>query len=177
MAQSGTDVDIRSSGSDVRSYLRAGLHLLPLALIAAVVAGYALRLVHPPTLWLDEAMLIVNVRDIAWRNLFAPLPFYDQAAPIAYVALLKLIHGLAGLHEALLRLPSLAALLVTLALIARLPGTCRTTRVLAAALLAGSFVTARIATDVKPYMFEALFAFAMMIALSLIHISEPTRLH
>ncbi|MFY0614396.1 MAG: hypothetical protein JXQ99_22900 [Hyphomicrobiaceae bacterium] len=164
MAQSGTDVDIRSSQTEWRSHLQAGLRLLPLVLVAAVAIGYALRLIHPATLWLDEAMLFVNVRDIAWHELLAPLPFYDQAAPVAYIALLKLIHSLAGLQESLLRLPSFLALLATFALITRLPDTCRTTRILMAALLAGSFVTARIATDAKPYMFEALFAFAMMIA-------------
>ena len=109
-------------------------------------------------------MLFVNVRDIAWHELFHPLPFYDQTAPFAYIALLKAIESIVGLQETVLRLPSWLALIATFALIARLPETGRTTRILIAALIAGSFVTARIVTDAKPYMFEALFAFAMMIA-------------
>ncbi len=139
-----------------------GLHHLPLVLIAAVVMGLAWRFVDPPTLWFDEAMLFVNVRDIRWRELFMPLPFYDQVAPVAYIALLKGIYSVTGLQEAALRLPSWLALVATLALIARLPDVDRTTRILTAAMVAGSILTARLATDAKPYMLEVMFAFAMI---------------
>lgn len=164
MSRTETDIGARSDGIAGQLVLARAGQLLPLALIALVAAGYALRLIDPPTLWFDEAMLFVNVRDIAWRELFVPLPFYDQVAPVAYIALLKAIHAVAGLSEAALRLPSWLALIATFAVIARLPDTDRTTRLIAAALLAGSFVTARIVTDAKPYMFEALAAFTMMVA-------------
>lgn len=164
MSRTETDIGARSDGIAVQQLLARACELLPFALIAAVAAGYAARFIDPPTLWFDEAMLFVNVRDIAWHELLQPLPFYDQVAPIAYIALLKAIHGVAGLTEAALRLPSWLALIATFALIARLPDTDRATRLIVAALLAGSFVTARIATDAKPYMFEALAAFAMIVA-------------
>ena len=165
MAQTGIHTTsqghVRIASTPSRFVRRYACHL-PLAFIAALVAAYACRLIAPPTLWLDEAMLYVNVRDISWSGLFSPLPFYDQASPVAYTALLKLIHIFAGLNEALLRLPSWLALIATFTLIARLPDTNRTVRIFTAALLAGSFVTARIVTDAKPYMLEAMFAFALL---------------
>lgn len=164
MSRTETDIGAGADGINGQQVLVRAGQLLPLALIALVVAGYAARFIDPPTLWFDEAMLFVNIRDIAWHELFRPLPFYDQVAPIAYIALLKAIHAVAGLSEAALRLPSWLALIATFAVIARLPDTDRATRLIAAALLAGSFVTARIVTDAKPYMFEALAAFAMMVA-------------
>ena len=137
---------------------------LPLLAIAAVIAAYALRLLSPPTFWLDEAMLAVNIQTIAWSELLDPLPFYDQIAPLAYVTLLKAIHTAAGLNEALFRLPSFLALVASLALIARLPDADRTTRITAAALLVGGFTTVRLATDAKPYLFEVFFALALITA-------------
>jgi len=142
----------------------SAMALLPLLAIAGVLAAYALRLVFAPTLWLDEAMLVVNVRTIAWSDLFSPLPFYDQVAPLAYIALLKVIDSLGGLNEGLLRLPSFLALLGSLTLIARLPGTQTTTRLIMGAMLAGSFVTVRLATEAKPYMLEVFFAIALITA-------------
>ncbi|MCB1510754.1 MAG: hypothetical protein KDJ36_07605 [Hyphomicrobiaceae bacterium] len=139
-------------------------HAAAVALIAAMIAGYASRLITPPTLWFDEAMLLVNVRDIDWSGVFRPLPLYDQVAPMGYVALLKAIFTLGGLNEALLRLPSLLALAGAIWLAALLPETTRTVRVVTAAVIAGSFVVARAATDAKPYTFDIACAMALIVA-------------
>jgi len=140
------------------------LHALPMMIIAAVAAGYGARLLMPPTLWFDEAMLLSNVRDMAWSALLQPPPYYDQTAPLGYIALLKVIYGLFGLNEGLLRLPSWLALAGSLALIFRLPDLDRTARLVACAVLAGSFVVARVATDAKPYMFDVFFGLALIMA-------------
>lgn len=144
--------------------MTAAVQAVAAGLVAAVVIGYASRLIAPPTLWFDEAMLLVNVREIAWRDVLRPLPFYDQVAPLGYVALLKAIHTLGGLDEALLRLPALLALVLALWLTALLPETSRTVRLVTAGVIAGSFVVARVATDAKPYTIDIACAMALIVA-------------
>jgi len=63
------------------------------------------------SLWFDEATYFVNVRDIDWKNLASPLPFYDQVAPPGSTFILKTIYSIFGLNEYALRLPSLLAYL------------------------------------------------------------------
>lgn len=160
----GSTPSVNPSRPAATVLLQRFFEFLPVVLIAAVVCASALRLFSPTTLWLDEAMLVANVRAISWADVLNPLPFYDQIAPLAYVTLLKVIYSLAGLSETMLRLPSWLALIGSLVLIARLPGLDRATRLVAAAMIVGSFTTVRIATDAKPYMFEVLFALALMSA-------------
>jgi hypothetical protein len=75
-----------------------------------VVVGVALRLFafgRNPSLWIDEAMLALNVVGRDFAGLFAP---------VGYLLVAKLCHVLGGSSEFALRLPSLLASLTSLAL-------------------------------------------------------------
>ena len=138
-----------------------GLVIIVAGLLVAHLARIAVR---PTTFWLDEAMLIVNVQAIGWGELLRPLPLYDQAAPLLYLALLKAVHAIAGLSETALRLPSWLAAAGAVALAFALPRLSWTERCLVAAALTGSDVLARTATDVKPYAADVLAAMALICA-------------
>lgn len=160
----GLSTSIGADPSKASLAINLWLARLPILVIIGLLAAFALRLIFAPTLWLDEAMLVRNLQTISWNELFQPLPFYDQIAPLAYVTLLKTIYALTGLHEGLLRLPSTVALIFALVLALRLPATDATTRLMTAAMIVGSFCTVRLATDAKPYMLETFFALALVSA-------------
>jgi hypothetical protein len=82
-----------------------------LALVGASFVAHLFRLFQRHTFWYDEAMLIANITDGAWRDIVGPLPFYDQAGPVLYLLLLKCVHALFGLSEIALRAPSWIAAL------------------------------------------------------------------
>jgi hypothetical protein len=138
-----------------------------LGLVALSCAAHVVRLFAGHTFWYDEAMLLANIADGTWADLFGPLPFYDQAAPQLYLVLLKMLHTLFGLNEIVLRLPSLGAAVACLWLIAtRMPGLTRLERAMAAVVLAGSITFAYLTTETKQYTFEILCSCALMVAFS-----------
>ena len=82
-----------------------------LVLVAALLVGIGLRVsrfLENRPLWLDEAMLALNIGRRDFIGLLRPLD-YGQLAPILYLWLLKGGASLFGMHEWTLRLPSLAA--------------------------------------------------------------------
>src|SRR5438128_2420097 len=86
-----------------------------LIVAGCVAAGMALRLLaylRNPSLWIDEAMLALNVvgRDIG--GMFAPLD-WNQGAPVGYLLLAKVCHFVGGSSEFALRLPSVLAALAS----------------------------------------------------------------
>ncbi len=80
---------------------------------ALLALGAALRLrqyLVPRSLWLDEAMLALNIRQRGMAELFLPLD-YEQGAPLGFLLLTKSITLTLGMSELRLRLlPFLAAL-------------------------------------------------------------------
>jgi len=71
-----------------------------------LLLGFALRLKQYLTgrsLWLDEAMLALNIVNRDFAGLFQPLD-YDQGAPIGFLLVEKVLNVLFGDHEFVLRL-------------------------------------------------------------------------
>jgi hypothetical protein len=121
----------------------------------AIVVGIALRVVEfarNRPLWLDEAMLSLNIASRSFVQLARPLD-YDQSAPVAYLWLERLAVNVGGVNELSLRaLPFLAGLaLVPLVwLVARrLAGA--TTAALAAVLAALSLSLITFSAEAKQY--------------------------
>ena len=121
----------------------------------AILVGIALRVVEfvrDRPLWLDEAMLSLNIAARSFVQLARPLD-YDQSAPVAYLWLERLAVNIGGVNERSLRaLPFVAGLaLVPLVwLVARrLAGV--TTATLAAVLAALSLSLITFSAEAKQY--------------------------
>lgn len=79
--------------------------------IALVVLGTILRLLkffERPGLWVDEAMIAINIGRRSFGELLDPLDF-NQLAPVPWLWLEKLLVSLGGMHELVLRAPALVA--------------------------------------------------------------------
>lgn len=120
--------------------------IAPAVLVAvALVAGAALRVfafARNPSLWIDEAMLALNVVPKSAADLLGPLD-WNQGAPVGYLMLAKAAVAAFGGSEYALRLPSLVAGLAGLLLF--VPLAYRTLPLNAARLAVGLFA-------VSPYL-------------------------
>ncbi len=107
-----------------RKRLKTPLNLEIWAFGAVVLLGLALRirqLTVNISLWLDEAMLALNIVQRNFAGLARPLD-YEQGAPLGYLWLVKLSETVLGNHEYSLRLVAFlagCAALVLLPLLAR----------------------------------------------------------
>jgi len=135
----------------------------PLAvyLAAAVcLAGVLLRVHHYAarrSLWLDEALLSVNVASRSFGELFSPLD-YGQAAPLLFLWAERAMVRLAGVNELALRaLPFAAGVaLIPLTWVVASRLMPRAGAALAAAMVALSPLLVYYANEVKPYSGDAL---------------------
>ncbi|GAB4504249.1 MAG: hypothetical protein Fur0043_12430 [Anaerolineales bacterium] len=125
---------------------------------ALLLIGLALRLRQYLTgrsLWLDEAMLALNIVRRDFWGLFRPLD-YDQGAPIGFLLVEKTLATLFGDHEFVLRLfplaTGIAALGLFYLLIRRL--TSGMGRLAALALFAVSPALVYYASEVKQYSLD-----------------------
>lgn len=94
----------------------AGARATRIALYAVLVLGAALRIYHYAinrSLWLDEAMLALNVVQRSASHLFDPLA-YNQGAPLGFLFGEKLVTTLFGPGERALRALPLSAALTAL---------------------------------------------------------------
>jgi dolichyl-phosphate-mannose-protein mannosyltransferase len=140
------------------------------AAAALAVAGIALRVVEyalDRSLWLDEALLSLNLRDRGFGDLLGTLD-YTQAAPPGYLMLEKVAVTLFGDSELALRTVAIAAAVLSVPLfwlVAR-----RVLAPWAAVLALGIFAfTGPLlmhAGEVKPYSSDVFFA-ALLLALVL----------
>jgi len=86
-------------------------HIPTLIAAIAIVAGVALRVVEfvrDRPLWLDEAMLALNIAGRSLGQLARPLD-YDQSAPLAYLWIERLAVSVGGVSERSLRILPFAA--------------------------------------------------------------------
>jgi hypothetical protein len=109
------------------------------------------------TFWFDEAMLAVNIRDATWHQLLRLLPYYDQAAPIGYLVLMKLLYPLSH-SDWVLRIPSLAAGTAVVLIPFKYSFLSRRERALTALVIASSVIALHYSVEAKQYAFELLFA-------------------
>jgi hypothetical protein len=71
-------------------------------LLVLIFIGIALRLYQyliNNTLWLDEAFIAVNIIRSNYLELFSPLKYYNQAAPIVFLLAVKFISKIWGISE------------------------------------------------------------------------------
>lgn len=136
-----------------------------LGLVLLIAAG--VRLPHfmlARSLWLDEAMLALNIAARGFADLLEPLDF-NQAAPIGFLMLERVAVALAGFSEQSLRALPLLAGLATVPLVGlagrRLSGDVA--GILAATLAALSPTLVRYSNEVKPYSLDACAAVAILL--------------
>lgn len=132
-----------------------------------VVLGALLRIAvfaEQRPLWLDEAMVALNVGRRSYLGLLEPLG-YDQVAPAFYLWVVKTATVLLGMNELALRLPALLAGLalpwIVWLLGRRLGGDVG--GLIAALLVACSPVLVGYANEVKPYGVDALVTAALLL--------------
>ena len=88
------------------------------AAVLLILAGAVLRLRQYLTgrsLWVDEAMLALNIVGRGFAGMLEPLD-YDQGAPIGFLLVEKLFNAILGKHELALRLFPLLVGLISLGL-------------------------------------------------------------
>jgi len=123
--------------------------------IAAIVIGVVLRAIelsHGRPLWLDEAMLSLNIASKSFGQLAGPLD-YDQSAPLLYLWLERLTVSVTGVSEGSLRaLPFVAGVLLvpgTWLVMRRIGG--ETAAALATVLVALSVTLISFSAEAKQY--------------------------
>ena len=141
------------------------LSVARLLVVAAVVLGATLRVygyARNPSLWIDEAMLALNVVHKSPADLLRPLDL-NQGAPVGYLLATKLVVTLCGGGEYALRASSLAAALAGLA--AFVPFAYRAMPLPAARIAVGLFALspylAGYAAEFKQYELDATLAVAL----------------
>ncbi len=104
------DVTCRIRGWATKNQRNYSLCHLIIALVICLI-GLFLRIYFfaiNRSLWLDEAMLALNIVKRSFRELFRPLDF-NQGAPIGFLLLLKAVSSLFGSKDYILRIIPLIA--------------------------------------------------------------------
>ena len=133
-----------------------------------VVIGIGPRLAHllaNHSLWLDEAMLALNIVQRPFAGLLQPLD-YNQGAPIGFLLLEKLSVDLLGPSELALRLPPFLAAVGSLPLFYLLARRClpRREALIALALFSLSPSLSYYAAEAKQYAVDVFVAVLLLLA-------------
>jgi hypothetical protein len=134
-------------------------------LVLIVAAGVAVRLVHYlkfPSVWCDEAAMLMNALDLDFSQMCGPL-LHHEAAPPLFIAAERCIYLHLGDSIAAMRLlPFLASCgsVLLMALLARLLLGSHAA-LWATALFAASDVLLRHATEAKPYAVDVFVSLAI----------------
>jgi hypothetical protein len=140
--------------------------------------GALLRLIHyvgDRSLWLDEAMLALNIRERSFAGLLKPLD-QDQMAPPGFLYTVKILTQVIGETEYGFRLASLLAGLFALALFAPLASRTLSikARVVAVALFALSPFLIYYSSELKQYGFDSA-ATILLLLLARLWLDSGTR--
>ncbi|MCB0647529.1 MAG: glycosyltransferase family 39 protein [Saprospiraceae bacterium] len=117
------------------------------------------------SLWIDEAMLAQNIVSLSFAQLFEPLRYYYQMAPIGFLLVEKLFYSLIHSNELTLRLfPFICSMcsLFVLGKIFTLITANKTIRLFGLAFMAISYYNIYYAAEVKQYMTELLGSLVMI---------------
>ena len=110
-------------------------------------------------LWLDEIALAINIRDRSFLELLQPLSD-NQAAPIAFLYLEKLMITLFGSYDYILRIFPLVSFIFSIPLVYLLTVRLLKNRIpalLASAIFSTSYMLIRYSDEVKQYSSDLLF--------------------
>ncbi len=134
--------------------------------LVAVALGAVLRLVlflQRPSLWIDEAMIALNVGRLTPSRLFSPLE-WDQVAPVGWMVVEGLLVMALGMHEWPLRLPALLAGIATPWVVWRVarPMVGAEAALVATVLVATNGALIAYANEAKPYAVDALAAIVLL---------------
>ena len=130
----------------------------------AIVVGIALRLIHyllDRSLWIDEAFVALNLIERPFDELLEPLK-YNQAAPVGFLAITKLLMLAFGNNEYVLRLFPFVSAIVALFLFYRVAKWFGTLWVLAVAIGLFAFCDRAIyySAELKQYSSDITLALA-----------------
>jgi len=135
-------------------------------IVALILLGVALRLrqyLALRSLWLDEAMLALNIVGRSFSGLLKPLD-YNQGGPVGFLLLEKLVVNLLGNSELTLRLIPLLAGCASLLLFALLlrQALGKTGTFTALALFAAGAPSVYYASEVKQYASDVFIALLLL---------------
>ncbi len=138
---------------------RVGLHRLDVAALAVFAVAAVLRAwgyAQAHSLWIDEAMLALNLVELDPAALAGPLPYFEQAAPLGFLWASKLLGSLFGYTEWSLRLlPFVAGTAsVGLTYLVLRPELGRAAALVACALVAFAPMPVRYSMEFKQYGLE-----------------------
>ena len=138
---------------------RVGLHRLDVAALAVFAVAAVLRAwgyAQAHSLWIDEAMLALNLVELDPAALAGPLPYFEQAAPLGFLWASKLLGSLFGYTEWSLRLlPFVAGTAsVGLTYLVLRPELGRAAALVACALVACAPMPVRYSMEFKQYGLE-----------------------
>ena len=139
----------------------------PIVVALLLLLGFALRLrqfLVGRSLWLDEAMLALNIVNRDFLGLFQPLD-YDQGAPIGFLLFEKITNLLFGKHEFVFRLFPFVVGVVSLGLFYLLlrQTTSGSALLIGLALFAVSPELVRYAAEVKQYILDVAISIGLLI--------------
>lgn len=146
------------------SFLRSYPYLSLLWSLLAI--GISLRLMHfmgGRSLWIDEAMLAINIVERSYQDLLKPLD-YHQMAPAGWLLIQRFLHEIWSQVEYSQRFVSLIASIGSVAIFAGMAHRHldRTGAICAVGLFALSAIQIRYAAEIKPYAVDVFFSTALM---------------
>jgi hypothetical protein len=141
------------------------LELASWLFVAMGIGFYAVNFLGGKSLWLDEAMVALNVRHLSYAELTGKLD-YDQLAPVGWLFLQKFIYEATGNLEYGLRALSFGASAGALILFRQVAFRVLSAFGAASAVLLFALLGAivRYAAEVKPYTVDVFLALGIMAA-------------